>query len=190
MDLITAAITREPWASGCLEGRRHCASGAERRRESVPHWDLMISPARFCRCIMERPRKRPTGWFQRRRTSSFFEQRISHAVVHVSDEETAIDVPSGAGIRLGPRIVSKATCNAFKSELERLRELLRCNALRVERCPITRKSVSLSCRICQRFFVPHAGCWSARVTRLEPGNSLRKCSMRRKMRSENGDCRD
>ena len=71
MDLTTAAITREPWAYGCLEGRRHCASGAGRRRESVPHWDLMISPARFCRCIMERPRKRPTGWFQRRRTSSF-----------------------------------------------------------------------------------------------------------------------
>ena len=179
MDLITAAITREPWAHGCLEERRHCASGAERRRESVPHWDLMISPARFCRCIMERPRKRPTGWFQRRRTSSF-SNRESLTLSFMSQ----IDVPSGAGIRLGdffaPRIVSKATCNAFKSELERLRELLRCNALRVERCPITRKSVSLSCRICQRFFAPHSGCWSARVTRLEPGNSLRKCSMRRR----------
>ena len=86
------------------------------------------------------------GMVSKETDKQFFEQRISHAVVHVSDEETAVDVPSGAGIRLGdfcaPRIVSKAICN------ERLRELLRCNALRVERCPITRKSVSLSCRIC------------------------------------------
>ena len=68
------------------------------------------------------------------------DKRISRAIVNIADEETEIDLPAGSRIWPGefcaPRVLVKATCNAFTPSLERLEVLGKCHALRVEQCLI------------------------------------------------------
>ena len=164
----TQILLWEPWAFGCLEGRRR--EGAIMVRQRC-QWSAEKAGASHLRLhdatngdspLCHGSAKEAAHWLVLKETDrQFLDPRISHAVVNIADEETEIDLPTGSGIWPGgccaprifvkatciafrdfcaPRIFVKATCNAFTPALKRLEELGRCSAHRVEQRPVTRKT--------------------------------------------------
>ena len=130
--LINADLVWEPWAYGCLEARRkERAIMLQQRCEWSAEKTELTSALRLHDVPVAVPRasKSSGAWAgaPRKPKKQFFDQRISHAVVNIADEEGEIDLLGGSGMRqcdfCAPCISVKATCNAFTPALERLEEL-------------------------------------------------------------------
>ena len=124
-DLTNADLLWEPWAFGCLAGRRRegaimvqqrCQWSAEKAGAS----HLRLHDAtNACSPLCHGSAKEAAHWLVLKETDrQFLDPRISHAVVNIADEETEIDLPTRSGIWPGgccaPRIFVKATCIVFR----------------------------------------------------------------------------
>ena len=138
-DLINEDLVWEPWAFGCLEGPRvvqqRCQWIAE--KAGVTSALGLHDATNAYLSLHHGSANEAAHWLVLKETDRrFLDPRISHAVVNIADEETAIDLLAGSrfwpGDCCAPRIVVKDSRTAFTLARKRLEELGRCSAHRVK----------------------------------------------------------